>query len=149
MAALLGWRFWLGLALSVFLAFTHFTTYRAGKAVVRAEWTAEKLAQSEAARQREKGMTIANAKIDKDLQNEKARIAADGKRLADGLRDLRTVLASDNAGTSSGTDDPRDAIIDQCATAVVGLDEYAKAVALKASGLQRYAREVCLIKESK
>lgn len=147
MAALLNWRVWAGLIFAIGLAVSGFTLYRAGKATVRAEWTAEKLAQSEAARQREKGMTIANAKIDKDLQNEKARIAADGKRLADGLRDFRTVLnAPIDSAPLGGADDPRNAIIDSCAAALIGMDQYAKGVALKAIGLQRYASEVCLMK---
>ena len=63
MIALLSWRVWAGLALAIGLAFSHFTAYRSGKASVRAEWTAEKLAQSEAARNREKAMTIACSRI--------------------------------------------------------------------------------------
>lgn len=47
MTALLNWRVWAAIALAAGLAFTHFTAYRSGKAVVRAEWTAEKLKQTE------------------------------------------------------------------------------------------------------
>lgn len=47
MTALLNWRVWAAIALAVGFAFTHFTAYRSGKAVVRAEWTAEKLKQTE------------------------------------------------------------------------------------------------------
>ena len=47
MTALLNWRVWAAVVLAVGLAFTHFTAYRSGKAVVRAEWTAEKLKQTE------------------------------------------------------------------------------------------------------
>lgn len=47
MTALLNWRVWAAIALVAGLAFTHFTAYRSGKAVVRAEWNAEKLKQTE------------------------------------------------------------------------------------------------------
>lgn len=47
MTALLNWRVWAAIALAAGLAFTHFTAYRSGKAVVRAEWTAERLKQTE------------------------------------------------------------------------------------------------------
>ena len=147
MIALLSWRVWAGLALAIGLAFSHFTVYRSGKASVRAEWTAEKLAQSEAARQREKGMTIANAKNDKDLQNEKARDAAVIRATGDKLRDLQSALgAGVDSAPLGGADDPRDAIIDQCATALTGLDAEAKELARTATGLQRYANNVCLMK---
>lgn len=146
MTALLNWRVWAGLIVALGLAFSHFTVYRSGKASVRAEWAVEKLAQSEAARQREKGMTIANAKNDKDIQNEKARDAALIRATGDQLRDLQSTLgAGVDSAPLGGADDPRDSIIDQCATALVGLDAEAKGLARQATGLQRYASNVCLM----
>lgn len=114
-------------------------------------WTAnvktEKLAESEAKRQREKGMTIANAKNDKDLQNEKARDAAVIRATGDKLRDLQSTLSTGvDSAPPGGADDPRDSIIDQCATALTGLDAEAKGLARTATGLQRYASNVCLMK---
>lgn len=47
MTALLNWRLWAAIALAAGLAFTHFIAHRSGKAVVRADWTAEKLKQTE------------------------------------------------------------------------------------------------------
>ena len=47
-----------------------------GTQTVTAEWTAEKLAASEASRQREKALTIANEGVDRALQADKSRRAA-------------------------------------------------------------------------
>lgn len=44
MTALLNWRIWAAIAIAAGLAFT---AYRSGKAVIRAEWAAEKLKQTE------------------------------------------------------------------------------------------------------
>ena len=70
-------------------------------------------------------------------------VAADGK-----LRQLQAALHSGSADTAAlgGADDPRDTIIDQCASALVALDRYAQGVASTAGGLQRYTAEVCLAK---
>lgn len=146
MTALLNWRFWVCLALAAGLSFTHFTAYRTGKAQVMADWTAEKLASSEAARQREKALTIANQKVDHDLQADKARRAAVERVTAGRLRDLQTALADkpDDPAPAGGADDPRGAIIYQCTAALAGLDVYAAGLAGKASALQDYARSVCV-----
>lgn len=54
MALLLNPRAWLALALAGFLAFTHFSAYRAGRAAVRADFDAYRLAmQQQADLQRE------------------------------------------------------------------------------------------------
>lgn len=148
MTALLNWRVWAAIVLAAGLAFTHFTAYKSGRAVVRAAWDAERLEQSEALRRDEKARTIANQGVDRDHQIEKARLvsvarAADGK-LREFIAELnRPVVDSAPLG---GADDPRDAIIDQCATALVGMDGEAKSLALKATSLQRYASKVCVTK---
>ena len=46
MALLLNPRFWIAAALAIGLAISHAFAYRTGKAVIRADWTAEKLAQT-------------------------------------------------------------------------------------------------------
>ena len=119
-----------------------------GRNEVRAEWQAEKLASSENARLREQAAQKSNERVDREYQTQKARILADGLANADKLRELQATLkpADNTASTPSGTDDPRNAIIDSCAAALVGMDEYAKGVALKAIGLQRYTTAVCLAK---
>lgn len=48
MALLLNWRVWVALAIAAALAFSHFTVYKAGKAVVRADFDAYRLAQTQA-----------------------------------------------------------------------------------------------------
>lgn len=147
MIALLGWRFWAGLALSAFLAFTHFATYRAGKATVRAEWTAEKLAASEKARNDEHARNIANQGVDRAYQIKERRRAADAVVIAGKLRDLQSALdaATDTAAPGS-SDAPFAGIAGECARKLVLMDDYASKLAGTAGALQGYAREVCLMK---
>jgi len=146
LSTLLNLRFWVGLALAASLAFSHFASYRAGKAAVRADWNVEKLALSETARLREKALTHANEGVDRALQAEKKRRAAAERVTSDRLRDLQAALAarSDDTAPASGADDPRDAIIGQCAGALAELDRYAQSVASTATALQSYAANVCV-----
>ncbi|MES1979537.1 MAG: hypothetical protein V4451_15960 [Pseudomonadota bacterium] len=149
MTALLNWRVWAGLALALGLAFSHFTAYRSGKAAVRAEWTAEKLAQSEAARQREKAMNIANQGVDRDLQAEKKRRAAAESRLADGLRQFSETLNSPDPttpGRANGTGGLERELLGECANHLAGLAQTADRLEGKVVGLQSYVGRVCLIK---
>lgn len=46
MALLLNPRFWIAAAIAIGLALSHAFAYRTGKAVIRADWNAEKLAQT-------------------------------------------------------------------------------------------------------
>ena len=145
MSLLFNWRIWLVVGLAVGLAFTHVKAFKGGKAAVMAEWNADKVVQSETARLREKALAFSNQGVDRDLQTAKKRAAADAVLAAGKLRDLQTALGpgADTAPTS-GTDDPRDAIINQCATSLVILDGDFKSLAAKASGLQGYAASVCV-----
>ena len=120
----------------------------AGRAEIQKQWSAERLADSENARLREQAAQKSNERIDRDHQTAKTRLAADSRANSDKLRDLQATLkpADSIAAPLGGADDPRDTIIDSCAAALVGMDKYAKDVALKATGLQGYAREVCLAK---
>ncbi len=150
MAALLNWRVWAGLLIAIGLAFSHFTVYRAGKASVRAEWTAEKLAQSEAARNKEKAMNVANQGVDRAYQIKERRRVADAVVVAGKLRDLESALAAATDTTASGSSDaPFAGIASECARKLVLMDDYASKLAGTASALQGYAREVCLMKDSK
>jgi hypothetical protein len=45
-ALLLNWRVWAAVAIAAALAFSHFTVYKAGKAVVRADFDAYRIAQT-------------------------------------------------------------------------------------------------------
>ena len=156
MWALLTPRFWIYLALVTALAFSHGFAYKSGRAAVRTAWdkeraetTAAALVASEKARAKEQVLTTANAKVTNDYLAQKKLRAADAVANTDKLRELQAALSSPpgtDAAPLGGADDPRDRIIDQCASALNSLDEYAKGVALKAIGLQRYTAEVCLAK---
>jgi hypothetical protein len=117
-----------------------------GRNEVRAEWTAEKLAISEASRQREKALTIATQGVDRAYQADKTRRAAADRITADRLRDFQSAsaAASNDPAAACGTDEPYRAIANQCASALVVLDGYASEVAGKARALQGYTREVCV-----
>lgn len=145
MMALLSPRLWLALALAAALAFTHGMAYKSGRAAVRAAWEAEKQIAHEALRQREKALSVANQGVDRELQAEKTRRAAAERLASDRLRDYQA--ASDRArdtASSGGIDDPYRDIANQCAEALVRLDQYAQSVAGTARGLQSYARKVCI-----
>jgi hypothetical protein len=156
MMALLNWRVWAAVALAVGLALSHAFIYRAGKASVRADWDKERLAQvqaaalaSEARRMKERSLSLSNEGVTNAYVKEKAVLVAAQRAADDKLRELQAALGGRSGIDSAplgGADDPRDSIIDQCAGALVGLDKEAKGLALKATGLQRYAREVCLAK---
>ena len=119
----------------------------AGRAEVQTQWTAEKLATSETARLREQAAQKTVERVDREYQIQKSRLAADGRANADKLRDFKTAISADTKpSTTSGADDPYPAIASQCASALGVLDEYAKSVAGKATALQDYTREVCLVK---
>lgn len=156
MMSLMNWRVWAAIALAVGLAASHAFIYRAGKATVRADWDKERLAQvqaaalaSEARRMKERSLSLSNDGVTNAYIKEKAVLAAAQRASDDKLRELQAAL-SGGAGIDSaplgGSDDPRDTIIDQCSTALVGLDKEVKGLALKATGLQGYARKVCLAK---
>jgi Flp pilus assembly protein TadB len=134
-------------AIAVALAAGGWKCYTAGQKNIRAAWTAEKLAASETARLREQAAQKSNERVDREYQTQKARLAADKRATDDRLRDFQAVASSDTTAiTTSGTDDPYRAIADQCVSALVVLDGYAQSVAGKATALQNYTREVCVIK---
>ena len=154
MWALLTPKFWLGLALVGLLALSHGFAYKSGRAAVRVQWdkeraeiTAAALVASEAARAKEQVLTTANTKVTNDYQTQKKLRAADAVAADGKLRELQAALSSPtstDAAPLGGADDPRDTIIDQCASTVVILDRYAQSVAQTAIGLQSYTRNVCL-----
>ena len=94
MALLLSPRFWAFLVAAAVLGFTHFTTYRIGKSVVRAEWNEQRLADAkrhaeelEAAITRQRTLQASIDKIRKEHRNEVDRIGRAHAALVDGLRD--------------------------------------------------------------
>lgn len=145
---------------AVALAGSHWKAYHAGNKAgterVQTAWdadlaqrTAKALDASELRRIQEK----ASQNRVEGIRNEQiklatARAAADAHR-ADRLRALEAALvsagaASGDTATPSGTDDPRAAIINQCAGALGELDKTAQRLASEKAGLQAYARELCV-----
>jgi hypothetical protein len=119
-------------------------------ATIRAERSQAIAAAESAARATEQLLNAKNRRVANDYQVEKARRAADAAAAADALRLLQSAIAtsSDPAAdpaTASGINDPRGAIAGQCAEALVRLDGHAKRLASKASALQQYAVQVCMM----
>jgi len=146
MLVLLSPRFWLGLALVSAMAVALGIAHRAGRATVRAEWDAEKLAISEASRLRERAAQINNERVDRDYQTAKARAADRQRATDDSLRNFTAAAAGAGADTSTGcgADGPDRVIADQCAVALGQLDSYAQGLAGKTAALQHYASQVCV-----
>ena len=151
MLALLSPRLWLALALAGLLAFTHYKAFHGGKAAVQAEWTAEKLASSEATRQKEKALTLATTKVDYVLQQSKKRDLAAGRATADSLRNFQTALVAKPVDTptpagADGTGGLERELLGSCATALAEMAFTADRLETKVVGLQNYARDVCITK---
>ena len=148
MLALLSPRFWIGLALVGVLAFTHYKAFTGGKAAVQAAWTADKLAASEATRQREKAATIATTKVDYALQQSKNRDIAAGRATADSLRSVKAALAerdtTPTAAGAFGTGGLERELLGSCATALAEMAITADRLETKVVGLQAYTRNVCM-----
>lgn len=147
MTWLLNWRVWAALVAAAGLAFSHFTAYRSGKAVVRAEWVADKLAESELRRNREKVLAIANQGVDRALQAEKKRRAALERNLADSLRDFQATLNRPYADSPTpsginGTGGLERELLGTCAKNLAELAISADRLAAKVLGLQEYVNKV-------
>lgn len=136
------------IALAVALCGWTWKAYSLGANKVLAQWTAQKLIDSEAARLREKALQISNERLDRDYQTKKSALAVAAVANAGKLRDLQAVItASINTSTPSGDNaDPRLDIIAECASAATNLDSKVKELAGQTIALQGYAREVCLAK---
>ncbi len=142
-------RVWIAALLAVLAAFGSgfYKGNATGKKSVNAEWTAEKLAQSEAARQREKAQTIANQGVDRELQADKKRRAAADLVTADSLLSFEAALAErNNASAASGTNGTgglERELFGSCAKALVELGQTADRLEGKVIGLQAYVSKVC------
>lgn len=118
--------------------------YTAGKNSIAVAWTADRLAQSESLRIREKSLSIENQRVDRDYQIDKKRRADVDRATAIRLREYQAASQAPDTRTTSGNDDAHQAVANQCASAIAELDEYAsKAVGL-ATALQSYVAGVCV-----
>lgn len=112
MTALLNWRVWAALGLAVVLAISHGMAYRTGRALVRADWDAEKVVQLNAQKEsdrenrnteskRQTGVINAqNARVKRDmvLQTD----AASSRAVVDGLRDDIRAATADLPSRAAG-----------------------------------------------
>lgn len=94
-----------------------------------------------------KVLTAANSKVSNDYFKEKTLRIAASQLASSRLHQLEASLSFPTGSTTAtiiGTDDPRSAIVVQCARAVVELEKRSGQLEAQAAGLQGYAREVCL-----
>lgn len=143
MTALLNWRVWAAIILAAALAFTHYTAYRSGKAVVRAEWNAEKLKQTEQLaaanaeyrriEQRRNSMVMEALNAAKKREILAAAAARDLRTELDGLRDDLASAGANLSRASSRSLRQRiqalDTVFEQCTRAVEGLAGDAQGIA--------------------
>lgn len=143
MTIFLNWRFWAAVALAVGLAFTHFTAYRSGKAVVRAEWTTEKLKQTEQLaafnaesrriEQRRQSLVTEALNAAKKREILAAAAARDLRTELDGLRDdlasARAQLSIASVTSLRQRITALDTVFEQCARRVEGLAGDAQGIA--------------------
>lgn len=143
MTALLNWRVWAAIALAAGLAFTHFTAYRSGKAVVRAEWTAEKLKQTEQLaafnaesrriEQRRQSLVTEALNAAKKREILAAAAARDLRTELDGLRDDLASAGAQLSIASAASLRQRitalDTVFEQCTAELEGVAGYAQGIA--------------------
>ena len=136
------------IVLAVFLAGVywkgHTSGYKARETIAQADdaaRVADALQASETARLRERSMRVDFAKVDHELQAQKALRVAGDKRNADSVQRIENLLAelraSGDAGSASGTDDPRNGIIAECTGVVRQLDQEAGRLRDKIGALQK------------
>jgi len=141
--ALLNWRVWAAIALAAGLAFTHFTAYRSGKAVVRAEWTAEKLKQTEqlaafnaeSRRIEQRRQSLVTEALNAAKKREIAasldadRLRVERWSLRDDLAAARSQLSSASAASLRQRITALDSVFEQCTTELEGVAGNAQGLA--------------------
>lgn len=159
MTILLNPRVWIALALAAVLGFTHFSTYRMGKAVVRAEWDKDKaarvaqaMAAEQAARAREQQLVAERQKAEEVYVQQKRKAAAAVAGALTELDRLRDELAAPGgrackdpaapAGAYGGAGLESD-LLGHCATALVRMAQEADRLETVVVGLQGYVKNVC------
>ena len=115
-------------ACAVTMALTHFTAYRSGKAVVRAEWTETNLAQTNEARKIEnrreamlKESTDAARKRDAIAAKTSLDLRSELAGLRDDLATARGQLSTASTASLRRRIQTYDAVFEQCAQRVEGL----------------------------
>lgn len=160
MLYLLNPRMWIATAIFTALLLSHFASYKAGRAVIRAEWdrdiaarTQAALKAEQAARAREQDLLIARNRSEERYAQEKRRAASDAAAARTALDGLRGELAArDRAATQDSTASRRPdgsaglerELLGSCASTLVQLAAEADQLEARLVGLQGYVKEVCL-----
>lgn len=141
-------RIAVALVLVVFLAGTHWKAYVSGRQALAAQYQAQALAASEAARRKEQTLSARVQELDHALQQQKTRNARLDRALADRVREYQEAVgrAAQDAAAADGVASPFAAIAGQCGAALAAMDAHARELARIAEGLQGYTRQVCLAK---
>ena len=158
---LLSPRVWVAAALLVVLGATHFTAYRSGKAVVRAQWDKERaelatkaLDAERAARKKEQALAAERKKLEDRYAQDKRKAADAAAGAQSELDRLRDALAA--APSCPATANPAAAsraagaarlefeLLGACATALTDLAAEADRLETRVVSLQSYVKEVCL-----
>ena len=143
MMALLSPRVWLFVIIAVIFTASNLTSYRAGRANVRADWNVEKLATanavlkaSEVARAREQQLQATVTKAQNEAKRRETKLAADAataSRAVDGLRDtIATVRAGIPSLDRDAVDRYADAasvVFEQCSREYSSVARQADAIA--------------------
>lgn len=143
---------YLGLAAAAVAGYAYWAHVQQEKGAAENEQVHAKEAFKEGERQLAKQQTLiaAKAAVEKKYAQAKNEAAVAGAARDAAQQRLRNELAQrgqpgGDPTTCRGVDgDPRDCIIAQCSSALGRLDGAVKNVANQVSGLQGYAREVCL-----
>lgn len=136
-------------ALLVALAGGGWWCYSQGKKTVMAEWTAEKLMQSENARLREQAAQRTNEGIDRAYQVQKAADRVTAAAAADSLRDFAAIIKPDSPTSTTsgivGRGGLERELLGNCAEALTSMGQTADRLEAKVVGLQSYVSKVCLV----
>lgn len=160
MTLLLSVRFWITIGLVGLLSVSHFSAYRAGKAVVRAAWdkdiaerTVQALEAEKAARKKEQALLAQRDQLEKKYVEEKRKAAVAAAGADSELGRLRDELAADSgractdptatARAVAGTRLERE-LLGTCAATLVQLAAEADGLEARLVGLQQYVKQVCL-----
>ncbi len=124
----------------------HTKADQAGYARAQAEFSAQALTESEAARAKEAALTKTIHEVDHAHQIEKKRLASAAANAAGQLRQLQAALGHPGPTDSScacRVDEPARAVASECASALTTLDEHAANTGARLTALQTYVANAC------
>ncbi len=133
--------------LMLLLTASHWKAYHLGRELKQAEFNQAVANAIERAREREQALLAANEKVRADYAKQKTANAALVRANADRLREFQVAsnsAAGADTAAASGIDDPYRLIANQCAAALVVLDEHAQGLRATARALQEFSANVRL-----